>query len=225
MHGAIITLTGPSGVGKGYLKERLKRILGLSEPDVFTTRKSRRNEKGKGRVFVSKQEFLRRQKNRGLVFVQELYGNLYGFDRNAFSGNRNTITEIHAGIAKQFREMFPKAIMVAIIPGNQGFLRQRLQRRCESPEETKKRLSAAQRETSAILALKKTFNINYKVGFGNENRIVADIAKKVSRRMKNAGNKALRKKAEKPADAWLWHAGRKKRAIDSGTGKRRWRCH
>jgi len=170
----IITITGTSGVGKGYLKDYLKQEFGLDEPAVYTTRKRRVGENRPDRRFVSESEFKEILKQKGIVFPQKLYGDRYGFDKNSFSKG-NIITEVHMDIAQRFRALFPNALMIALTTDNPKFLEYRLTKRGDDPKLACKRIKASEKEIASTRALKKIFYINYEVGFENENRIVEDI--------------------------------------------------
>lgn len=219
----IIALCGTSGVGKWYLKQRLKKIFKLVEPQVYTTRKQRKNEKQSDRVFIPREEFLRKQQNGEITLPQELYGNLYGFDRKAFEGKQGIITEIHVGVVKKFRQMFPSATLIALTTTNANFLKHRLRLRGDNSAEAKKRIEKAEEEIKQTKRLRRLFDINYTVDFENESRIVKEITKKI-RGINNAGINPMRQRPKKPVNFRLWNTGRTKRTPDKSPriwGRRR----
>lgn len=187
----IVTITGTSGIGKGYLKDHLKKVLGLSEPAVYTTRKRRTGENRPDRIFVSEEEFRAISRQKKLIFPQKIYGDRYGFDKSAFAKG-GIITEVYMGIAQRFKQMYPNAIMIALTTTDTDFLRYRLQKRGDDPKLALKRIKASQREIAATIALKNIFDINYNVGFENESRIVQDIQQRLVGLVKQR-NSATRK--------------------------------
>jgi len=172
----LITLTGPSGVGKGYLKKYLKKVFKLIEPPVYTTRKKRKNEDSSDRIFLTRKEFREKLKNKELILVNEIYGNYYGFHKGTFSKNLNQITEIYTDNVKKFREICPSALMFGLLPKNLDFLMYRLQKReKESGERISQRLEGIKEELTKVWEQKEFFNYIYYVGEDNEHRICNDI--------------------------------------------------
>jgi len=176
MLGILITLIGPSGVGKGYLKNYLKRVFSLTEPPVYTTREKRGNENCSDRIFLTKKEFRTKLKNKELILVNEIYGNYYGFHKNAFSDNSNQITEIYADNVKKFKEIRPSALILGLLPENLDFLIYRLQKRKkENGKKVSERLKGIKAELNKVLKQKEYFDYLYYVGKNNEGKICSDI--------------------------------------------------
>jgi len=182
----LITLTGPSGVGKGYLKKCLKAYFELEEPSVYTTRQKRKEDEKGERMFLAKEEFSRKLANKELIFVNEFYGNLYGFALNAFRNvkDRGVITEIHIDNVEEFRKKYPKAVMVALLTDDIGFLEYRLKERAESSEELGKRLKEARDELKKSKSMKDKFDFIYNVNYRNEDKIVNTVIKYIKRKLK-----------------------------------------
>jgi len=80
----IISFSGPSGIGKGFVKEHLLRIYPhIGELVWFTTRFPRSNEKQGNRIHISSSEFNKLSEVGDLVLVQHLYGHRYGLKRES----------------------------------------------------------------------------------------------------------------------------------------------
>ena len=170
----LISLTSPSGGGKGYLKEHLKKVFKFHESMVFTTRRERKNENAADRIFLSCKDFIERKNNNELIFTNEIYGNYYGFSRDAFNNPLPQIVEIHIKNAKIFKKQYPFAFMFCIIPRTLEFLEYRLEKRaCESKENFSERIAEAQKELKEMLSF--SFDYFYTVDKDNENRICLDI--------------------------------------------------
>ncbi len=216
----IIALCGTSGVGKGYLKQKLKKMFKLTEPPVYTTRKKRKNEKQSDRIFVTPKEFAQKQKDGEIVLPQELYGNSYGFARKAFEKTQGIITEVHIGVLKKFRQLFPSAIIIGLTADNLNFLDYRLRKRSEKATEAQKRIAKAEEETRQIKAHEHLFDIVHAVNFENEGRAVREIIEKLGR-IQHARNNLVPKKTPKPNNAWIRNTGRTKRKPNQSPGLRR----
>lgn len=178
MEKIIITLTGPSGVGKGYLKTYLKKKLCLKEIPVYTTRTLRLNESNEERIFVDKKNFLKLVKNKQFLFVNRILGNFYGFLKKDFlSPPKRIILEIYVNNVRKFKKYFPNSLMIAILPSNLEFLKYRLKKRRIKTGEKGiiQRLKNASKEIKKIQKLKKYFDLIYIVGKQNEKIICQEI--------------------------------------------------
>ena len=75
----IISLSGPSGIGKGFIKEQLLQLYPYIEELVWlTTRPLRSKGQDRNRINVSLPEFNRLAEFDELVLVQNIYGHHYG---------------------------------------------------------------------------------------------------------------------------------------------------
>jgi guanylate kinase len=172
----LISLTGPSGVGKGYLKNHLKNIFGLAEPPVYTTRKKRKNENCSDRIFLGREDFQERMKKGDFILANEIYGNFYGFHKGAFLNDLAQITEIYSDNVKKFRIANPSSLMIGILPKSLDFLVSRLRKReANSREAIFDRLNGAQGEIDGVSRAKGFFDYSYFVGADNEGSICGDM--------------------------------------------------
>ena len=93
----IISLSGPSGIGKGFIKERLLQLYPhIQELAWFTTRTLRSNEHGGNRIHVSLPEFNQLAGFGELVLVQDLFGHRYGLRKeDSLPSSDIKLTELH----------------------------------------------------------------------------------------------------------------------------------
>ena len=83
--GLLIVLSGPSGVGKGTVREKLFQddSLNLAYSISMTTRKARPNERhGVDYFFVTEEEFCDKIQENGFLEHAEFVGNRYGTPRD-----------------------------------------------------------------------------------------------------------------------------------------------
>jgi len=150
----LVVITGPSGVGKGTLKQRLLEELHLPESVSATTRTPREGEtNGVEYHFLSREEFEKRRASDQFLESAEYAGNLYGTLRdeveNRSDGARAVVLEIETRGAEQVRDRVSDAILIFISPPSPEELRRRLVGRgTDSPEQIEKRLGEAERELS-----------------------------------------------------------------------------
>ncbi|NWF68972.1 MAG: hypothetical protein HXY40_07790 [Chloroflexi bacterium] len=158
--GYLFVLVGPGGAGKNVLlKAVLKRTSNLTQLATATTRGPRSDEiNGVHRLFVTLDEFRRMIRDNELAEHQEVHqGVFYGVPRASIEQPitecRDLIADIDMHGANTLRLAYPNNVILVFItpPGDSTeamleVLRQRLEARQESVEDTKQRLQRAPAE-------------------------------------------------------------------------------
>ena len=152
----LVVLSGPSGVGKDAVLERMRR---LGSPYHFavtaTTRPMREGEReGEPYHFVPRPEFERMIAHGELLEWAEVYGNLYGVPRaqveRALSEERDVLVKVDVQGAMTIRGLVPDALLVFLAPPSMDELTRRLTSRgTEAEEAMKRRLREAEAEMEA----------------------------------------------------------------------------
>lgn len=139
--GFLIVLSGPSGVGKGsVLNKVIGRRKNLKLSVSYTTRLPRDGEvNGVHYNFVSKDEFLSLVENGEMLEYAEYCGNYYGTPKKSveieIKNGNNVILEIEVQGGKQVLEKCPKAIGIFVVPPSIKALYSRLNLRALDSEE------------------------------------------------------------------------------------------
>lgn len=149
--GKLFVFSGPSGVGKGTLKEKLFEEFAdqLAFSVSATTRSPREGEKdGIDYFYISQQEFAERISKDDFLEYATFSGNSYGTPRSFVTGlldqGVNVLLEIEVKGAMQVREKMPESVSVFILPPSYEELERRLRGRgTESEEKVKLRLETA----------------------------------------------------------------------------------
>lgn len=154
MKGKLFILSGPSGVGKGTVRDKI-----LEDPRVnltysisMTTRKPRNGEiDGVHYYFVEKDYFEQAIKNDELLEHAAFVGNYYGTPKKAvdklLEEGKNVLLEIEVQGAKQVMEKRPDAITIFMVPPSFEELESRIRGRRSEPEDiVQQRLSKARSE-------------------------------------------------------------------------------
>ncbi len=151
--GNLVVITGPSGVGKGTVVERLvAAVPGLSLSVSVTTRARRPEEvEALDYFFRSAEQFQELVDTSALLEWAEFAGSLYGTPQEWVSeeiqrGN-DVILEIEVQGARQIQEKCPAAVLVFLSPPSFEALEERLTKRAtETPEKIALRLKKAKEE-------------------------------------------------------------------------------
>ena len=147
MRHILMAVSGPAGVGKGTIvKTIIQRREDVVESVSCTTREPREGEiDGKHYFFISKEEFLRRIKEKDFLEYDEHFGNYYGTPRSFVEKTLETksiILEIDVVGALNVKKEFPELVLVMIAPPSIEELKRRLiGRGSESEESLKIRLA------------------------------------------------------------------------------------
>ena len=154
--GRLTVITGPSGVGKGTLVQRLL----TKHPEIWlsvsaTTRSPRDGEQeGVSYFFHPRDRFDQLVAEHGLLEWAEFAGTCYGTPRQPvmeqLHGGRPVLLEIELEGARQVRRSFPSGVQIFIEPPSFEELERRIRGRgTDSEEAIAKRLERAKVELQA----------------------------------------------------------------------------
>ena len=140
--GLLIIFSGPSGVGKGTVRELFfdREDLNLAYSISMTTRKAREGEvDGVDYYFVSEDRFQQALENGELLEHAEFVGNHYGtliseVERLRNLG-KNVILEIEVQGAQQVIERVPDSLSIFLVPPSMEELERRIIKRSTEPAE------------------------------------------------------------------------------------------
>jgi guanylate kinase len=175
--GNLFVFTGPSGVGKGTIREQLlQQVPGIVMSVSVTTRERRPGEQeGVHYFFRSVEEFSEMRAANELMEWAEFAGCFYGtpnkWVENQLRAGLDVLLEIEVQGAKQIRQRFPSAVLIFVSPPSLEALRQRLVGRgTESSEKIAMRLAKAQGE------LREKYLFHYEVVNDNIEEAVQNLA-------------------------------------------------
>lgn len=153
----LIILSGPSGVGKDTVLQRMQeRQLPFHFVVTATTRPIRPNEiHGKDYFFVSHDEFARMIEADELLEYAIVYNDYKGIPkqqvREALSSGKDVVMRIDVQGAATIRKLAPEALLVFLATEDEVELVHRLQeRKTETPEGINLRIATARQELKRI---------------------------------------------------------------------------
>jgi len=151
--GLLFIISGPSGVGKGTLREKIFNIFqDLRYSVSVTTRPPRKGEKeGIDYYFVSENEFKKMVKENKFAEWALVHGDYKGTPLNflidKLQKGEDVLLEIDVQGAMQMKKKFPEGVFIFIAPPSWKDLEERLhERRTEQEEDLEKRLKDARDE-------------------------------------------------------------------------------
>ena len=151
--GLLFVISGPSGVGKGTLREKVFNIFPDLEYSVsVNTRPPRKDEiEGKDYYFVTVDEFKKMIKENNFVEWAIVHGDYKGtpikFLLDELQKGRDVLLELDVQGAMQVKEKFPDGIFIFIAPPSWKDLEDRLRKRnTEGEKALEKRLKDARIE-------------------------------------------------------------------------------
>ena len=149
----LVVVSGPSGVGKSTVVDRvLMRAANFVSSVSVTTRPPRGEEKdGVDYFFVTREAFERRRDAGELLEWAEVHGNLYGtperFVAGSLAGGVNVILEIDIQGGMSVKERFSDAVLIFLLPPGFEALKERLKGRATDEEAViRRRLENANHE-------------------------------------------------------------------------------
>lgn len=155
----LIVLSGPSGVGKDAILNRMRILeLPLHFTVTATTRPIRDNERsGVDYQFISEETFRRMLEEGDFLEHAQVYGNWYGVPRsqvrNAMSAGHDVLVKIDVQGAATIKRLAPQAVMIFVVPPSIPELERRLKwRLTESVESLRRRIEESRSEMEHISA-------------------------------------------------------------------------
>jgi len=176
-HGALIVLSGPSGVGKGTVLDELEKLgITFLRSVSATTRGPREGEKdGVSYYFLKREQFQKMLDEDAFLEHAEYAGECYGTPEapvnQTLAENKNVLLEIDVQGAMQVRKKRPDAVLVFLLPPSMEELERRLRDRgTETEEKIVKRLSAAGKECAL------SCEYDYRIVNDDKERAAAELA-------------------------------------------------
>ena len=152
--GLLIILSGPSGVGKGTVREQLfkEESLNLAYSISMTTRYKRPGEReGIDYFFVDVDTFKKKIEQGELLEYAQFVGNYYGTPKayvdQLLDEGKNVVLEIEVQGALQVMKKVPDALTIFLVPPSMEELERRIRgRKTEAESVMQERLAKAERE-------------------------------------------------------------------------------
>ncbi|NLT21324.1 MAG: guanylate kinase [Syntrophomonadaceae bacterium] len=153
--GILFVLSGPSGVGKGTIRENLLADRNDIQVSISATTRTPRIDEldGVDYFFMDKASFLLKQSRGEFLESATVYSNMYGTPRDFVESNllkgRDVLLEIDIQGAMQVKEKMPEGVFIFISPPTVDDLLSRLCKRGkDSVESIEERMASCRQEMS-----------------------------------------------------------------------------
>ncbi|MCS7062088.1 MAG: guanylate kinase [Anaerolineae bacterium] len=157
----LVVISGPSGVGKDTLLQRLReRGHDFAFVVTMTTRPRRANEvDGRDYFFVTREQFDALIRANELLEHSLVYGDYKGIPkeqvRRALASGKDVLMRIDVQGAEKIRRIAPNAVTIFIAPGSEEELIRRLMaRKTETADGLAQRIATAREEMKRICEFK-----------------------------------------------------------------------
>ena len=159
--GLVIVVSGPGGVGKSTIVEKLvQRDEKLWLSRSWTTREQRPGEASDAYKFVTKQEFEDNIAANGFLEWTDFLGNLYGTPMPNAPAGKDTVLEIEVDGAQQVKRLNESALLLFVLPPSRQEQKARLRGRGDTDQKVEKRLRKAEEEEPVGKAIADYLIIN-----------------------------------------------------------------
>lgn len=183
----VIVISGPSGVGKDVIIEKLQTYNNNYHFVITsTTRKIRKGEiEGVNHFFVSVNKFKEMINNKLFLEWANVYGNYYGVEKkqinNALIKGKHVIVRVDVQGAERIRNIIKNSIQIFILPPSIEILKTRLKKRgVNNMKDMELRLKKAQFEISKVSEFNYSI-INYENKLNETAETINEIIKKESK--------------------------------------------
>ena len=154
--GQLFVVSGPSGVGKGTICNRILEEADIEFSVSMTTRAPRTGEvDGESYYFVEIEEFKKNIEEGGFLEYAQVYGNYYGTPlkqtMELIEAGKDVLLDIDIQGALNVKKSYPKGVFIFILPPSMTELRKRITGRGSETEETLKvRMGETLKEVSYV---------------------------------------------------------------------------
>jgi len=152
-NGLIVSISGPSGVGKGTVIDKLREMFPECGRSVSVTSRSPRGQEKDGveYFFRSKEEFEKLIEEGEIIEYDQYVGNYYGTPLTPLlkmsRGGQSVLLDLTVAGSLALKEKFDETVTIFLLPPSMEELRSRLSGRgTESEELVEKRMAEAKGE-------------------------------------------------------------------------------
>ena len=137
----LLALSGVTGIGKSYFKEKLVNELGFYKVNTIRTRPIRIGEKnGIDGIFISDEQLDELKRENKIIYDFKVFGGRYAYLKDEILSNDNMVFEMHYTMIDDWKKIRPDIKTIYILPKDIEIPKQKAKERNLSKEKEVERI-------------------------------------------------------------------------------------
>ena len=137
----LLALSGVTGIGKSYFKEKLVNELGFHKVNTIRTRPIRIGEKnGIDGIFISDEQLDILKNEDKIIYDFKVFGGRYAYLKDEILSNDNMVFEMHYTMIDDWKKIRPDIKTIYILPKDIEIPKQKAKERNLSKEKEIERI-------------------------------------------------------------------------------------
>lgn len=138
----LLALSGVTGIGKSYFKEKLVNELGFHKVNTIRTRPIRIGEKnGIDGIFISDEQLDILKDENKIIYDFKVFGGRYAYLKDEILSNDNMVFEMHYTMIDDWKKIRPDIKTIYILPKDIEIPKQKAKERNLSKEKEVERIN------------------------------------------------------------------------------------
>ena len=148
----LLALSGVTGIGKSYFKEKLVNELGFHKVNTIRTRPIRIGEKnGIDGIFISDEQLDILKDENKIIYDFKVFGGRYAYLKDEILSNDNMVFEMHYTMIDDWKKIRPDIKAIYILPKDIEIPKQKAKERNLSKEKEIERINEIEEQYNKFI--------------------------------------------------------------------------
>lgn len=148
----LLALSGVTGIGKSYFKEKLVNELGFHKVNTIRTRPIRIGEKnGIDGIFISDEQLDILKNEDKIIYDFKVFGGRYAYLKDEILSNDNMVFEMHYTMIDDWKKIRPDIKTIYILPKDIEIPKQKAKERNLSKEKEIERINEIEEQYNKFI--------------------------------------------------------------------------
>lgn len=148
----LLALSGVTGIGKSYFKEKLVNVLGFHKVNTIRTRPIRIGEKnGIDGIFISDEQLDILKDEDKIIYDFKVFGGRYAYLKDEILSNDNMVFEMHYTMIDDWKKIRPDIKTIYILPKDIEIPKQKAKERNLSKEKEIERINEIEEQYNKFI--------------------------------------------------------------------------
>ena len=158
----LLALSGVTGIGKSYFKEKLVNELGFHKVNTIRTRPIRIGEKnGIDGIFISDEQLDILKNEDKIIYDFKVFGGRYAYLKDEILSNDNMVFEMHYTMIDDWKKIRPDIKTIYILPKDIEIPKQKAKERNLSKEKEIERINEIEEQYNKFINDDKNFQSKF----------------------------------------------------------------